>query len=133
MSIKFQHDIILRNALKHDVVLEPFPGLQQASRPQAAVTDFISTPPPNPVHHCRLESDAIFTTEQAGRSFTNIPPNHTHTCQHLYLSSRLKGEWQAAKTHTRGNTLFRMLFFLSLPLSRNFKNYIQNVQKCQSF
>ena len=51
MSIKFQHDIILRNALKHDVVLEPFPGLQQASRPQAAVTDFISTPPPNPVEY----------------------------------------------------------------------------------
>lgn len=72
MQIKFRHDIILRNALKHDVVLEPFPGLQQASRPQAAVTDFIS--PPTPVHHCGRESDAIFTTEQAGRSFTNTPP-----------------------------------------------------------
>lgn len=105
-------------ALKHNDVLEPLSVLQQASRPQAAVTEFISSllSPPS----CHLESDSIFTTERAGRKLqehaskcTRLPANTFSQDDHE-LSSKQRG-------HVTGTRWLLLNAFLLSPPSGEFQ------------
>lgn len=132
MQIKFRHDIILRNMARGTETWCSSGTIfnSAASLPTAGSCYRFYFLLPNPLSppSCRMESDSIFTTEQAEVVFTNVSPS-PHPRPPTRLTSTTMS-WVASSSDTlqKKGTFFRIFFLVSLSLPGNFLNHIHNVQ-----